>query len=335
VLEVSIDGPRLTFTGSPPAWTPPSADIKLKEDSTDVFRDINAAKYSTYPFEPAVRSLQVMQPNFDHKSVDLVGCGSTLGALLNFAASKPMPFRFDVDVIGETVFFVRRGISPTEIISGLRGYGHTFPEFYMSWDADVRTSCSHQRIVQYTLSGLTILLRSETDGYIRKSDTKKAMARTEKSLEDLIGATYVSSAGPSEIEALRLEKGGTIIPQNSIFDLKTRRGDRTYDINEILPRLWLNQTPNFLLAYHHFGLFNQPKVSCIQKDVLKWEEENAALLSRFHAIIKRIVDVIRDAEAQQCEVSWDGVGYLQISTQLGSGRRALPLDLRSLFEPSE
>jgi hypothetical protein len=153
--------------GSPPAWTPPVDDAQLKPDSGDVFRDINAAHYPSYPVEPALRSILALQPDFDFQSVDVVGCGSTIGNLLRFAGSTAKPFRFDVDVIGDTVFFVRRENSPTELIKDVRGYGHTFPENYTSWEPETRGSVSHQRIIQYEFGGLRFLVRSETDGYVR------------------------------------------------------------------------------------------------------------------------------------------------------------------------
>lgn len=69
--------------------------------------------------------------------------------------SKTKPFRFDVDLIGDTVFFVRRENSPTGVIKDVRGYGHTFPEkYYTSWEAETRGSISHQRIIQYEFGGL-------------------------------------------------------------------------------------------------------------------------------------------------------------------------------------
>jgi hypothetical protein len=49
-------------------------------------------------------------------------------------------------VIGDTVF-VRREKSPTQVIKDVRGYGHTFPENYTSWDAETRGSISPQRII--------------------------------------------------------------------------------------------------------------------------------------------------------------------------------------------
>jgi len=94
------------------------------------------------------------------QSVDVVGCGSTLGNLLRFAGSSSLskPFRFDVDVVGDAVLFIRKEKSPTELIQDLQGYGHTFPEAYTTWDLEVKNSCSHQRVVQYDFGGLNFLV---------------------------------------------------------------------------------------------------------------------------------------------------------------------------------
>lgn len=145
----SGNSPVILVPGSPPAWTPPETDPQLKPSSEDVFRDINAARYASYPLEPTFRSLQAMQPRYDLQAVDIVGCGSTIGNLLRFAGSESKTFRFDVDFIGNTVLFVRKESSPTELITDLRGYGHTFTEAYTTWDSEVRSSCSHQRIIHY------------------------------------------------------------------------------------------------------------------------------------------------------------------------------------------
>jgi hypothetical protein len=155
-----------TNTGSPPAWTPPVGETKLKPDSEDVFRDINAARYPSHPLEPTFRALKVMEPEFDLHTIDIVGCGSTIGNLMRFSGSLSKPFRFDVDMVGDTVLFVRRESSPTEIIQDLQGYGHTFPEAYTTWDSAVRNSCSHQRVVQYEFGGLKFLVRSVSPKFL-------------------------------------------------------------------------------------------------------------------------------------------------------------------------
>ncbi|CZR61309.1 uncharacterized protein PAC_11205 [Phialocephala subalpina] len=332
---LNTNAPVILVPGSPPAWTPPAQDVKLNRDRGAVYRDTNAARYASYPMEPAVRAVLAMQSQSELPSVDIFGCGSTIGSLLRCARSESMPFRFDIDVIGNTVFMVRRGESPTEMITDLQGYGQTFPETYTTWDADVRNSCSHQRIISYDFGGMQFLVRSETDGYIRTS-TAEPTSSTESG-DDVSIDTVLNTMGndvrqSQEGTTLEVRAQGTPIPQDQIFDIKTRASYKQFDMEDILPRLWVNQTPNFLLAYHEFGLFNKPKVTSVQCEVLKWQKDNSSLLARFHALIKRIMDVVRDSDGQQFEISWDGQGPLCITKQIATGRMALPTDLSTLWE---
>ena len=280
-----------------------------------------------------MRSIIALQPDFDLHSVDLVGCGSTIGNLLRFAGSQTKPFRFDVDVVGDTIFFVRRENSPTELIKDVRGYGHTFPEGYTTWDSDSRRSVSHQRIIRYEFGGLRFLVRTETDGYLKDAgdQTINSLA-SQDPLEDSIGNVSMSSSSPSATQKLQLKMQGRKVSQEQIFDIKTRAQQNIFNMEEILPRLWLNQTSKFLLAYHRYGLFDQPEVKDVRQLVSSWQKNNPALLGRFHAILRRIVDVVRDSDEQQLEVSWDGQGPLLITKQVGKGRRALPSDLRELWD---
>lgn len=258
-----------------------------------------------------------------------------MGNLLRFAGSQSKPFRFDVDVVGDTVLFVRRENSPTELITGLQGYGHTFPEAYTTWDSEVRNSCSHQRVVHYEFGGLKFLVRTETDGYVKVPDLFKprvTLSAEKPSLNDIMNTVSLSPSVIGIGQQLEVRLQGTKIPQRLIFDLKTRASHRQFDMEEILPRLWVNQTSKFLIAYHKFGVFDDPKVKDVRQQVLDWESRNSDLLARFHAVIKRIVDAVRDSKDQQCEVSWDGEGPLRITKQIGGGRRALPSDVVQSFE---
>lgn len=281
-----------------------------------------------------MRSIMAMRPAFDLQSVDISGCGSTIGNLLRAAGSDTTPFQFDVDVVGGTVFFLRKVASPTELIPDVRGYNHRFTETYTTWASDVRNSCSHQRIINYDFGGLQFLVRSESDGYLLEPGVTALPASSSPNtpLEDAIAAVSVSSPALANSRRLQLQLKGTKIPQDRIFDLKTLGSHNIFDMNEILPRLWVNQTPNFLIAYHQHGLFAHPKVKNIRSEIIDWEEENSSLLARFHALVTRIVDTVRDNDKQQCEVTWDGSGFLLINEQVGDGKRALPSDLVELLE---
>ncbi|TVY17683.1 hypothetical protein LARI1_G004622 [Lachnellula arida] len=335
LFSTSCHALTATRPGSPPAWTPLAEDAKLRPDSEPVYRDVNAARYAAYTMEPAVRSVLAMQAQSELPFVDVFGCGSTFGNLLRCARSQPKPFRFDVDVIGNTVFMVRREESPTEMITDLQGYGHTFPEAYTSWDANVRNSTSHQRIVSYAFGGMQFFVRSETDAYLKDSRTGPTSlkeAQKEASIDNFLDNLGIDARQPVDGAAVTIQKQGTPIPQDDIFDIKTRASYKEYNMEDILPRLWLNQTPNFLLAYHEFGLFTGPKVKSVRDSVLKWQKDNSSDLARFHALVKRIVDAVRDADGQQFEISWDGQGDLCITKQIAEGREALPIDLSVLWQ---
>ncbi|KAK2762565.1 hypothetical protein FQN54_000738 [Arachnomyces sp. PD_36] len=343
------ESPTILVPGSPPAWTPPVTDTRLKRDSGDVFRDINSARYPSYPLEPTFRSLKAMKPDYDLRDVDIVGCGSTIGNLMRFARSERKPFRFDVERVGDTVLFVRKENSPGELIADLQGYGHTFPEAYTTWDPAVRDSCSHQRVVGYDFGGLKFLVRTETDGYVKSGRSGQGGPINNSRdlsppfdldpispeiLDDVLRSVALTTGmSTSQDQDLKVRMRGEEIPQSQIFDIKTRANYKTFNMEEILPRLWLNQTPNFLLAYHKFGLFDKPDVKNVKEDVLKWEKDNSSVLALFHAVVKRIVDVmLEETEELQCEVSWDGQGRLYITEAVGERKKALPSDLAQIFE---
>ena len=76
-------------------------------------------------------------------AIDIMACSNTFENLLRFSRSIPSVFRFDVEMIGDTVFLIRKENSPTELIKHVKGYGHTFPTAYTKWDDGLEKSTSH------------------------------------------------------------------------------------------------------------------------------------------------------------------------------------------------
>ena len=111
--------------GMPALWNPPPAATKLPQDSGRYFRDQNAARHPKHPMEPAVKAILTQNQHFDTEAVDVFGCTSTLGNLLRFLKNDEKTFRFVVETVGRTVFFVRRENAPDELIAGPRGFGPT------------------------------------------------------------------------------------------------------------------------------------------------------------------------------------------------------------------
>jgi hypothetical protein len=209
-----------------------------------------------------------MKLDFDGQEVDLFAGGNTIGSLLAFVGERDRTFRSVAEKVGNTLFLIRKENSPRETIPDVYGYGHTFPEAYTSWDPACIGSQSHQQLVSYSFGVLTLVIRSETDGYLpRKLEDDQPVKRPGDSAASGDGMDVASAFAPTKAFRMNVPSGltdsktltvcqaGEALPQESIFDLKTRASHNSIDMNEIHARLWINQAPNFIIAYHDRGVF--------------------------------------------------------------------------------
>ncbi|OOF98411.1 hypothetical protein ASPCADRAFT_27028, partial [Aspergillus carbonarius ITEM 5010] len=296
--------PTITVPGLPPTWTPLSEPIKLQPDAGQYYRDQNAARYPKHPLQPAVEAILRTDPTFDTTDIDLVACTSTLGNLLRFIRKVDKKFRMIVETVGTTVFFIRRENSPTQTISDVRGYGHTFPETYTTWGPAVKGSESHQRVLRYNFFGLTCVVRFEGDGYLPERHTVTSPAKEANTNEPpsqpqtLISLLSSSTLTPHEPKTnntspLTIQSTPaptTLTPQSAIFDLKTRSFyKRDTDIlSEEMTRLWISQIPNLILAFHEYGKFTDIRVTDIRDEMQQWEVAEEHSLRQLGSLLKML-----------------------------------------------
>ncbi|KAK8013230.1 hypothetical protein PG991_009501 [Apiospora marii] len=342
----SSPSPTMLMPGMPPRWTPLKQPIQLAEDSGEYFRDRNAARYPAHPIEPAVVAALIDAPDqCTGAGVDLVACSSTMGNLLRFLRCEQKPFRILVEEIGDTMFFIRREKSPTEKIPDVRGFGHTFPEHYTTWDESVKTSTSHQRVLSYSFGGMRCFVRFEADGYLpagsspRQSGyTTHANASDPDDLEDLLSSLGSATVGTGETVTstggLKTKNAGTKVDQSQIFDLKTRSFRRKVNqdtLSDEMPRLWVSQIPNFILAYHTNGLFDDIRVQNVRAEVAAWETEQLPVLARLAALLHHIRELVRDDnpahKLELCHTA-DKPGTLQVRQQLADAGDALSEEIK-------
>lgn len=333
---------RLTcLVGKPPVWMPPIATSRLNEDSGDYYRDQNAARFPSHPLEPAVRAVHDSDPEFATNSIDIFGCASTLENLLRFARGIDKSFRTLVDVVGNTVFLTRRENSPTELIPDVRGFGHTFPEAYTSWEGDIKGSQSHQRILRYSFGDIKILVRIKADGYFqdkigltqqgKEVEDSHATDSIDQSLASMLHAQAASSPTDASDKPLTVHPRGSRVPTAAVFDLKTRSHRKKDDdtLSEELPRLWVSQIPNFVLAFHDKGLFEDIRIQNVRREVEDWEQTNHHDLARFAALIHKVVSYARSNGGQQLELRRKDSGPLEIRESKVGQSGVLSADLES------
>ncbi|EKV07289.1 Zinc finger, C2H2-type matrin [Penicillium digitatum] len=283
-----------------------------------------------------VQAILTDNPEFPVTSVDIIGCNRTMGNLLCFVRGEEKPFRILVEVLGKTVFFVRRENSPTETIPGIHGYGHTFPEAYTTWGANVGGSQSHQRVVEYEFAGMRCLVRFEADGFLpdlvsdpEKSgedpvpDSKEESVDPEEalpSIDEMAISDVPSASTEMATEQLDIAIQGQRIPQCAVFDLKTRsRSKKSVNVLEKeLPQLWVTQTPNFILAHHAAGQFKHIRVQDVRNDVKQWEETQQLALGKFASLLQMIVEFARSLDNGKLEIEREeGEQVLNLREQRG------------------
>lgn len=327
--------------GRPPLWTPLKLPQRLPEDSGVYFRDPNSAKFPQHPIEPAVHALFETDPAFPTGEVDVFACGSTMGNLLRFALSIDKPFRFNVEVIGSTVFLIRKENDPREIIEGVRGFGHTFPESYTTWGQDVKGSETHQRLCRYDLGRFKCVIRFECDGYLQNGPEKTSTVETKSSnLDNLASNLKTVTVGQETgngIGPLSLKQGGAVVPQHTIFDMKTRSGryKKEIDMDEMYPQLWIKQIPNFIIAYHDgAGLFHTSDIHVqnVKYNVQAWEQQNQAGIGRLLVLLGKIVDLAKKQGSGLLEVYCQSVDCVEVRRQYGEGVHALPPELSAKWK---
>ncbi|EHK96148.1 hypothetical protein M7I_8162 [Glarea lozoyensis 74030] len=273
------------------------------------------------------------------QNIDIVACSSTLGNLLRFVRNQDKSFRIIVELIDNTLFLIRRENSPTELIQGVRGYGHTFPQAYTTWDPSIKKSTSHQRLLRYNFGGLQLLVRFEADGYLvtpenettnsSKSSIKSPQTGVETLSEsfktaEVEGEDDTKTQVPANDE-LNVQYAGKPVSQDRIFDLKTRSlWKKNQDLlSEEIPRLWIAQINHFITAYHEKGKFSPEDIVVqeVKEDVAKWERNQNGVLAQLAALLHVII--AKSKEEKKFELSRNEGGDLEVRRLLGDAGEAL------------
>ena len=206
-------------------------------------------------------------------------------------------------------------------------------------------------MIEYEFGGLTLIVRSESDGYIKSKlhgqgslaeapgvpKTEAAASSKDPELSELISSTSsvkVTPDTPVESSKLELRRTECKIPQAAIFDLKTRSTKTSFDMEEPYRRLWVNQTPTFIIAYHEFGTFRDIQIRDIRAQVEDWEERNQEALRCFQWTLAKLIEISKGPKTK-FEVWFKGDGVLEIRELGSTGWKVLPTELKGKWAGRE
>ncbi|KDQ06415.1 hypothetical protein BOTBODRAFT_39619 [Botryobasidium botryosum FD-172 SS1] len=291
----SARSPTIIIPGCPMVWTKKEPPFTIPRDSGVSYIDQNAARCLPLmnPLNPLFLALNVMAPEFDMASVDLVTDRNNLRKLHRWVTnSADKDFRIDVQLIGrETVVLRRWEMHNTEGGNKSRGYGHSFERETTSVPPGFEGSTSHHRIVRYSFGSLRILCRFEADACDLGSPSD--------GLEELVGGfsqikvsappKLPSTGGPTKASKIRVVRAGQLVPQSSLMELKTRSAKGNVRWKDIWPQAFFSGTPTVVVGRHEEGNF----VSIERKSFEGMYSEQAGVgLEQLIQVLKDIRDIV-------------------------------------------
>lgn len=278
--------------------------MKVAKDSGLVYIAQNAFRHPKSPLEPLFRSLLLETPSYNFQKVNLVTDRNNIRKLLSFvnpnlSRNRSEPFTINVEVIGNTAIFCRAETKTHEFIKpgDFRGHGHEFEKAFTV--AQVFDSTGHHRIISYDMDDLKLIVRYETDAYVEAFESPvPSMGSKNESLLDMMENLSLSRAETRSSaaigEGLMIQERGKQVPIGSTLEIKTRVAHKPIDLQEILPQLWVSQTPKLVRAYHKNGLFQPPEVEDVTSDITQWERSHANDIRRLIILLKEITAAVKE-----------------------------------------
>ncbi|KAI0097364.1 hypothetical protein GGR51DRAFT_541172 [Nemania sp. FL0031] len=245
-----------------------------------------------------------------------MGCASSLGDILRFVRSIESTFRFNVEVVGNTLFLIRN--CKNDVIPDVRGYGHSFLNAFTSSKSDGVVIKSHQRVISYDFGGLSCLVRSECDGYLPRYDSH----------DTPVTEPQFNLISPLS-DSIAIQNSGMIVPQDSVLEIKTKSQlVGTIQKSEHIPRLWLRQIPHFVTAYHNRGTFQTVQVTDMRQELAEWETQHQDELKKFALTLRQLITEVKRSSHLKLEVYREGTGPLQLRERKEAVDQALPASWR-------
>jgi hypothetical protein len=254
----------------------------------------------------------MVQPSFKMTSISLVTDRNNLRKLFKFASGRvDRNFRIDVELIEDTLFFIRWELNVLDITRGSRnsGFGHGFENAFTTFGKGLADSLAHHRIVKYNLGGLACLVRFEADAYVEdaKDTERQSEPKADDSQPDLSSALEslsLSSVSISPQKGFTVLSRGRLIPPKSVLELKSR--SKTVSMAQTIPQLYFSQTEKLFIGYHKQGVFTQTVEEFEMRERLDdWEADHQPELRRLLRLISKIREALQKTKNKKVVIVCD------------------------------
>ena len=250
----------------------------------------------TPKFNPLLRALRILQPNFNPSSLPLITTAGCLRRITTFLTRGPRTERLDLELRAGTLFVGRW--ESDELLDRHMGYGKQFEGGVQRYGPGLAGSASSHIVAGYEIGGLQMGVQVEVDAF--ECDCHSHARLLARHGEDsvakkrLSGGRFDILSGVEDEEeddaAESMTRVGAQLPLACAVEIKTRRRTNEADY-PYLPQLYFQQTPRVFFAVRDGRFFRRGSMEMRDEtdELVKWEGANQRLLGRLVALLKMIM----------------------------------------------
>ncbi|TFY74199.1 hypothetical protein EWM64_g9814 [Hericium alpestre] len=366
---VESDEPTIIVPGKYYAqWADRELPFTIAPDEGLRFVDYNSFRMPGSALLPLLLAVDEMGKPIEWPTVDFVADRNSLRKIMGWIdhGSEAKDFRINFELAGERTVLLNRWEPNAR---DLAGNGKTFGLGFERETTKAAPECEdgpvHHRVIKYVsyllslyarsddnayqdLFGLNMVVRHKVDAYLstdaEKSDTALASAPTPDDLADSLATLNVNpivvSAEPESSHPqrnpsqspLRIIRGGSEVPQDSIIELTTRSVyyiDQI-DWSDVYPQLYFSQTLHFYLGVHTRGAFSEIRKSELMSAEMEAQRKAMkASLRKFRDVLKVIQETALAHKDKHLALICKG-GELEVY-ECTTEESCLPDDVRRRF----
>jgi len=310
--------------------------FSVKQDRGVIYIDENKARCPKFPLEPLFRSVYLLNPDFNPKAVDVVTDRKNLRALLSIICGKSVQdFRMDIELVEKTLLFTRWVKNARGFITDSRGYGHEFEKSMGTYSNQLKRSTSHHRVIQYSLMGISILLRFEADCYMLSegiSTVSSSKSRESAQICSYNGGIQSDVDNHPHKSKFKLIRAGHNVPHSSIVELKTCNERKWLLTSKVVDQLWFGQVRHLKIGYHNEGLFSRIEEKDFKEngEFQHFENRKSREVRNLIRVIEKIRAMMMEHKTVQTVLLYEDESLHLYKRQHGT--HALPRDLLSKWE---
>jgi hypothetical protein len=300
--------------------------------------DQHLYRAAAYPFDPTLRALDVMNPDYRLDDVDIVCDRSSLRRLLDFSTGKNSqePFCLWLNVVNNTLLLKRREkdafIHPTP-----DSHTFNFIDEITETEEDMENTVSYHRVIEYKLGDLKCIVRFGCEAKYDRADT--CIGTSSEWFIDELGGTWDRDEnyhkGPFEGGTiLPAIPGGTTVvikgkaePHSAMAKIKTTKASP----GAFMSQLWFARIPYLIRGRHQSSYFHKIETTNMDKEFQAWEERHQNSLRKMVRLLVELRNIAVEAPGKAAVVMLPQKGADLEVYRMNTPTEALPADLLAKY----